>query len=72
MGSEIVTDDMPTDSLWISHSFRKGKHAMTVKIISTYDAPMTSYNLGYFAIDLTRKTAVLIRQSYEESRQSPL
>ncbi len=39
---------------------------MTIKIISTY-TPMTDCHLGHFAIDLTRKTAVLIRQSMKKA-----
>jgi hypothetical protein len=39
---------------------------MTIKIISTY-TPATEYNLGHFSIDLTRKTAVLIRQSMKKA-----
>src|SRR5690349_7392315 len=40
---------------------------MTIKIISTYDAPLSDYDLGHFSIDLTRKTAVLIRQSMKKA-----
>lgn len=39
---------------------------MAVKIISTY-TPTTDYNLGHFSIDLSRKTAVLIRQSMKKA-----
>jgi hypothetical protein len=41
--------------------------AMVVKLITTYDVPLTSYELGQFSIDLTRKTAVLIRQSMKKA-----
>src|SRR5438067_13308877 len=40
---------------------------MVVKIITTYDAPLSSYELGHSSIDLTRKTAVLIRQSMKKA-----
>src|SRR5947209_6264009 len=40
---------------------------MTVKIISTYEASLSDYDLGHFSIDLTRKTAVLIRQSMKNA-----
>jgi hypothetical protein len=39
---------------------------MTIKIISTY-TPAIDYNLGHFSIDLSRKTAVLIRQSMKKA-----
>src|SRR5215469_9940761 len=39
---------------------------MTIKIISA-TAPATDYNLGHFSIDLSRKTAVLIRQSMKKA-----
>ncbi len=40
---------------------------MTIKIISTYETPVHEYELGHFAIDLTRKTAVLMRQSMKKA-----
>src|SRR5712692_10481149 len=39
---------------------------MTIKIISNY-SPVTDYDLGHFSIDLSRKTAVLIRQSMKKA-----
>src|SRR5436190_18560916 len=39
---------------------------MAIKIISTR-MPATNYELGHVSIDLTRKTAVLIRQSMKKA-----
>ena len=39
---------------------------MTFKIITTH-TPTTAYNLGHLSIDLSRKTAVLIRQSKKKA-----
>jgi hypothetical protein len=39
---------------------------MAIKIIATY-TPMEDYDLGHFSIDLSRKTAVLIRQSMKKA-----
>src|SRR5437879_2739215 len=39
---------------------------MTFKIITTH-IPTADYNLGHFSIDLSRKTAVLIRQSMKKA-----
>src|SRR5579859_4212641 len=41
------------------------ERTMAIKIISTYTPP--EYNLGNFSIDLSRKTAVLIRQSMKNA-----
>ena len=39
---------------------------MTFKIITTH-IPTTDYNIGHISIDLSRKTAVLIRQSKKKA-----
>ncbi len=39
---------------------------MTIRIITTY-TPVADYDLGLFAIDLSRKSAVLIRQSMKNA-----
>ena len=41
---------------------------MANKIISS-SAPAYNYNLGHISIDLSRKTAVLIRQSKKKSEK---
>lgn len=40
---------------------------MVVKIITSYDSSVQTYDLGHFKIDLARKTAVLIRQSMKKA-----